>query len=48
MQGNRAFAEMTDAYPAGKKTRVIPFDPRDLAEALVTGARMRRFLPLPS
>ena len=30
VQGNRDFAEMTDAHHAGKKTRVIPFDPRAL------------------
>ena len=28
VQGNRDFAEMTDAHHAGKKTRVIPFDPQ--------------------
>lgn len=27
VQGNRDFAEMTDACHAGRKTRVIPFDP---------------------
>jgi carbonic anhydrase len=30
VQGNRDFAEMTDAGSADKKTRVIPFDPRAL------------------
>ena len=28
VQGNRDFAEMTDASIRNKKTRVIPFDPR--------------------
>ena len=30
VQGNRDFAEMTDASDAGKKTQIIPFDPRAL------------------
>jgi hypothetical protein len=30
VQGNRDFAEMTDTYHAGRKIRVIPFDPRAL------------------
>jgi len=30
VQGNRDFAEMTDARRTGRETRVIPFDPRAL------------------
>src|SRR6516225_494586 len=30
VKGNRDFAEMTDASDAGKKTQIIPFDPRAL------------------
>jgi len=38
VQGNRAFAEMTDAHHAGKKTRVTPFDPQALGWGVGDGS----------
>jgi len=38
VQGNRDFAEMTDAHHAGKKTRVIPFDPQALGWGVGDGS----------
>ena len=38
MQGNRDFVEMTDAHHAGKKTRVIPFDPQALGWGVGDGS----------
>jgi len=38
VQGNCDFAEMTDASYAGRKTRVIPFDPRALGWGVGNGS----------
>jgi len=38
VQGNRNFAEMTDASDAGKKTQIIPFDPRALGWGIASGS----------